>query len=145
MYRYMQVTISRDLGISVPEHFADETSRYYKGSLITLASFYTSLWAVKLSFLLFFKRLTADINFLRIQWWIIFAVTILSYPACFTTVQYRCIVPSLGRFSRECADDEAVFWNYFSLRFNCALDIATDCLSKNTERRYTFEHYDECC
>lgn len=127
MYKFILVTSGQVW--PPPQNFIHDTERYYKGSMVVLVLFYTSLWSVKISFLLFFKRLAQDLTALRIQWWVIFVFTILSYLACFADTQYWCLVAPLPKIFEKCSTDSAIYWTLFTLKFNCAMDVVTDCLS----------------
>ncbi|XTI93063.1 hypothetical protein V2W45_1249156 [Cenococcum geophilum] len=126
MYKFILVTSGQVW--PPPQNFIHDTERYYKGSMVVLVLFYTSLWSVKISFLLFFKRLAQDLTALRIQWWVIFVFTILSYLACFADTQYWCLVAPLPKIFEKCSTDSAIYWTLFTLKFNCAMDVVTDCL-----------------
>ena len=52
--------------------------------------FYSCLWTVKLSFLLFFRRLGGRVRGQRIWWWCILVVTVLTWVSCIATFHYRC-------------------------------------------------------
>lgn len=66
--------------------------------LRTLASlailFYSTLWLVKLSFLMFFRRLGSNVQGQRIWWWFILIVTALTWVACIADTPYKCFLNS---------------------------------------------------
>lgn len=57
--------------------------------------FYSCLWTVKLSFLIFFRRLGSKIKGHQIWWWCILVITFLTWVACIADIDYQC---SLGSF-----------------------------------------------
>lgn len=60
--------------------------------------FYTTLWMVKLSILLFFKRLFGERQqrpYLKAWWWIVTGVTVATWAACLGTLPYNCLLKSL--------------------------------------------------
>lgn len=59
-----------------------------------LVLFYTCLWAVKLSLLLFFQRLGSKVKGQRIWWWSILVITVLSGAACIGNVHWSCFLTS---------------------------------------------------
>lgn len=65
--------------------------------------FYSSLWLVKLSFLLFFWRLGWKVKGPKIWWWCILIITLLTWVTCIATIDYRCLLnpfasPMIRRF-----------------------------------------------
>lgn len=52
--------------------------------------FWTCLWAVKASFLAFFKRLTDNVKGHYLAWWIITVITGLAYIGCVITYPVSC-------------------------------------------------------
>ncbi|KAF2868656.1 hypothetical protein BDV95DRAFT_609569 [Massariosphaeria phaeospora] len=116
------------LGPPVPENFSKHTEHFYEGFTSSLMIFYTSLWCIKFSFLIFFRRLTpVTLRSLHWHWWIVTAITAASYFACYATLPYRC---TLGGFAimrtPECTQTKGP--SYVSMKVNCALDVFTDCL-----------------
>ena len=59
MYQFEAITNGRLW--PPPATFVTDTERYYKGLVVVLVFFYTGLWTVKFSFLLFFKRLGQNV------------------------------------------------------------------------------------
>jgi hypothetical protein len=55
--------------------------------------FYSGLWAVKLSFLLFFRSFGAKIQSYEIYWWVVLVITVIGYIGCIADMQYECTVP----------------------------------------------------
>ena len=128
MYQFIAIT-SGQLW-PPPQNFVSETEQYYKGSLVALLFFYTSLWSVKFSFLIFFRCLGQNIRAQKIHWWIVFTCTVVTYIACFADTQYWCLVSPLQELFRKCSTDASHRWILYTLDFNCAFDIVTDVLSK---------------
>ncbi|KAF2798004.1 hypothetical protein K505DRAFT_191595, partial [Melanomma pulvis-pyrius CBS 109.77] len=90
--------------------------------------FYTGLWAVKLAFLLFFRRLgTQAVSSLRWLWWVVTGVTGVCYFANFASLPYKCSLVSYEvLISPECLTEQGLAVT--SMKVNCVLDIFTDCL-----------------
>ena len=72
--------------------------------------FYSCLWAVKISLLLFFRRLGSNVNGQRIWWWSIFVVTVLAWVACIGDLNWRC---SLGSY----------YWIYVTCKSSSSLSL----------------------
>lgn len=56
--------------------------------------FYTCIWTVKLSFLLFFRRLGSRVRGHTIWWWCVLVITVLTWVACVADIQYKCVLSS---------------------------------------------------
>lgn len=111
--------------------------RYYIGSIIALVLFFTSLWAVKISFLLFFRRLGRNVEGQSIIWWLVFTVTFSSYFVCIGLIQYSCLgspvlelikKPSL-EIIEKCSKPGPVKFGQISVKTCGALDVVTDYMS----------------
>ena len=66
-----------------------------RAQLAVLVMFYSCLWAVKLSFLIFFRRLGQKVRGQKIWWWCVTGLTITTYITCIGTIQYPCLVGDL--------------------------------------------------
>jgi len=62
---------------------------------------YTCLWAVKLSFLIFFRRLELKLSGFRVWWWIVLGITIASWVSCVGDNQYDCETGDIERLFGE--------------------------------------------
>lgn len=92
--------------------------------------FYSCLWAVKISLLLFFRRLGSSVRGQRIWWWSIFVITVIAWVACIGDINWRC---SLGSYywiyvTSHCNSAESVLFEFHTLVANCVVDLVTDCL-----------------
>ena len=107
-----------------------DSEKYYKGSVVVIVFFYTSLWAVKISFLLFFKRLGQNVIGQKVLWWCVFAFTLASYFICIGDIPFSCLVAPWEDIFVHCSTDDAVRFQRITLKFNCAIDVVTDFTSK---------------
>ena len=60
--------------------------------------FYTALWTVKLSILLFFRRFFGERQpapWLKAWWWFITTLTVCTWAVCLSTLPYHCSLKSL--------------------------------------------------
>ncbi|OAL45509.1 hypothetical protein IQ07DRAFT_211093 [Pyrenochaeta sp. DS3sAY3a] len=126
MYQFQSYTSGRLW--PPPASLLKDTEKYYKGSMVVIAFFFASLWSVKLSFLIFFRRLGGNIRSLNIYWWVVFVFTALSFAGCFADTQYWCLVAPLPKIMARCSGDHDIWWSLFNLKLNTALDVVTDCL-----------------
>ncbi|KAL9006365.1 MAG: hypothetical protein Q9188_000901 [Gyalolechia gomerana] len=126
MFAVMAVTS----GQSVPKHSFLSLGEAFKTiPMVILIFFYSTLWTIKLSFLLFFKRLTKDVRRQQLLWWPITVFTIATYFVCIGTIPYRCFTMPFLRITAECTQNAAVKFQRVTLQLNCAWDVVTDVLS----------------
>lgn len=78
--------------------FVDEHTAFLRAILPLTILFYSTLWLVKLSFLMFFRRLGSKVKGLKIWWWFILVVTVLTWAACIADIDYQCLVNSYMSF-----------------------------------------------
>lgn len=63
--------------------------------------FYSSLWLVKVSFLMFFSRLGWKVKGPKIWWRCILIVTVLTWVACIATIDYQCLLNPVASITRK--------------------------------------------
>jgi len=92
---------------------------------ITQLFFYNCLWAIKLSFLIFFRRIgVTAIPAVKRYWNIVFVLTILAYIGIWMLNPYHCWAT---KGLASCDRDQHVAP---MLSVATAFDVITDCLSK---------------
>lgn len=129
MYSYVSVT-SGQLSPPRPDFEAD-TESYYDGSLAIMVFYSTSLWSIKIAFLLFFKRLGQNIGGgQRLLWWSIFGFTMATYFVLIGDIPYSCLVGPLPKLRATCSSDKSISFQTASLKLNCAFDVITDLMSE---------------
>ena len=52
--------------------------------------FYTSLWSIKISFLLFFRQLGSRAKGFQTWWWIVFVIVICCWVPCLADNNWKC-------------------------------------------------------
>ncbi|KAK4460393.1 hypothetical protein QBC42DRAFT_348055 [Cladorrhinum samala] len=108
--------------------FVDKTLTWLKVQLIAELFFYTALTAVKLAFLLFFKRLGHNVDRFKWFWWPVTVFVVATYAVCLGTVHYRCLLPTFEDVVGYCASKESGDFTVVTLKFNCAMDVLSDFL-----------------
>jgi len=104
------------------------------GSLIHLVApfkilFYTSLWTVKLSLLLFFRRLGHQIRSHEVWWWCVLFVTFATWAVCIADIDYPCTTSKPWPWIMEhCGYESKLAYQNATFYANCALDIISDIL-----------------
>lgn len=130
LYYFMEVVA----GLEFPKaDFASVAESYFKSTVAVLILFYSCLWSIKLSFLLFFRRLGANVSHQKLVWWPVFGVTLATYFVCIGTIPYLCLVRSFEYVAANCAKPAALSYQLVTLRLNCAWDVITDILSRCPE------------
>lgn len=127
------------------ENFIHETQNSLRAIAAVVILFYSSLWCIKFSFLLFFRPLGDKVERQRLLWWTVFVITAASYFACIGTVEYTCLTSSFSylecqyfiisssrvdwSLTAQCATRSAINRQRLSLHYNTAMDVITDALS----------------
>lgn len=86
--------------------------------------YYTALWSVKLSFLLFFRNLGNYIRRQMMIWYCVLAFTIASYITCLCMMDFRCLVGPRGLAECQSAHNTHYIPTY--LRVATVFDTITD-------------------
>lgn len=115
-----------------PQSIVEDSERYYKGSIVILVLLFTSIWAIKLAFLLFFKRLIRNVRTQTTIWWCVLAVTISSYFVSVGTIQYTCLAAPLPNIIRCCPLPGPFRFVQVTVKVSGALDVITDYMSTIT-------------
>lgn len=123
MYELMNV--SAGLELPGPSLMVDGQA-YSNASLAIIIIFYSTLWSIKFSFLLFFRRLGKNVRRQKLLWWPVLGFTLGSYMIAVGIIQYRCLVKSFLYIMESCTTDSAINYQRFSLLFSCILDVLTD-------------------
>lgn len=63
-------------------------------NLAVLILFLSCLWSVKVSILVFFRRLGHKVQGQRIWWWSVMGFTLLTWATCIGVLQYWCLLSS---------------------------------------------------
>lgn len=100
MYRSFR-SFSGEVSPPLP-NFVIDVQNFLRGSAVVIMLFYSTLCAVKLSFLIFFRRLVQGVARQKQLWWCVLAITIGSYFVCIGTIEYNCLFPSYIKIASEC-------------------------------------------
>ncbi|KAF5873295.1 uncharacterized protein Bfra_008576 [Botrytis fragariae] len=116
-------------GIKMPgADFVTNSEAYSRASGVVIILFYSTLWSVKFSFLLFIRRLGSHVAKVEFLWWPITVFTICTYFACIGTIQYHCLFVPLTTIETKCTTDSAVNFQQITLKLNCVWDVVSDAL-----------------
>lgn len=98
---YENIAVSSGQLYPPPANFPRRTEQYLRKSVAVIVFFYTGLWSVKLSFLIFFKRLGHNVRHQNTVWWAVLAINAATYLTCLGTIEYRCLASSFSYISCE--------------------------------------------
>ena len=127
MYQFLAVNSGRLW--PPPADFEADSEMYYRKSLAVWVCFSIGLWAVKFSFLLFFRRLGQNVARQQVLWWCVFVFTVAAYIVSIGDVPYACLTDSFDRLMHSCSTESAARHQRVILWVNCILDIVSDYLS----------------
>jgi hypothetical protein len=80
-----------------PADFMERSTFYLKCQFAATCLFWSCLWAVKASFMAFYKKLTEGIKGLSQAWWAVAVFIFLAYLACIISYPVSCTSFILGR------------------------------------------------
>ena len=122
-----------------PGDFEADSESYYRESLAIWVCFYTGLWAVEISFLLFFKRLGQNVVRQQILW-CVFVFTVVAY------MPDTCLTDSFDKLMRDCSIKSTARHERVVLWVNCILDVVSDYTSMLSELfNYLVDADFSCC
>lgn len=88
---YENIAVSTGQLYPPPADFPSRVESYLRSSVVVIVFFYTGLWSVKLSFLIFFRRLGRNVLNQLFVWWAVLVITVGSYLASLGTIVYQCL------------------------------------------------------
>ncbi|KAI9888753.1 MAG: hypothetical protein M1814_006447 [Vezdaea aestivalis] len=106
--------------------YVQDGRRYQKLQYAQILTFVTSLYSVKLSFLLFFRRLNKGARTLpfEIYWWTTLALVILAYIGCWISQSLYCA----GEPQAKCVTPYRLRMGVVGVKYSVGADVATDIL-----------------
>lgn len=120
------IIIAVDTGqilMAKPEYIS-RVSILHRSLIATYFLYYTALWSIKISFLLFFRNLSKTIRRQMLLWYLVSAITIASYISCLCMINYKCLVgpPRIA----ECQNFHTAHYLIRYLRVATVFDTVTD-------------------
>lgn len=127
--REMYYILDVSAGLATPDaDFVVRVIRFARIQFVVELFFYTTLFAVKLSFLLFFRRLGHRVNGQQYIWWPVFIFAWISYAVSVGDIQYVCELGPIETLETYCFSASATRFTVATLKANCALDVFSDFL-----------------
>lgn len=75
-----------------PSDLTEQLKFYPHGQVVFYWLYFTGLWAIKLSFLLFFRRLGNRVRGQKVVWWTVFALAIAFFFTVVAVINYKCLL-----------------------------------------------------
>ena len=88
---YVTIAVASGQLYPPPPDIAERAQTYLRRSTAVIVLFYSGLWAIKLSFMLFFRRLGHNVRNQTLMWWTILSIVAATWLACLGTIQYQCL------------------------------------------------------
>ncbi|KAF2113622.1 hypothetical protein BDV96DRAFT_688594 [Lophiotrema nucula] len=108
------------------EDFLEHFLRGLRGSGAAMIAMYVGVWAIKLSFLLFFKRLGAQIKEYIVAWYVVLVITVGCGAVSLGMQQYRCIFASWVKIVATCARPSELKQARDTFRASWIVDVVSD-------------------
>ncbi|KAI9891963.1 MAG: hypothetical protein M1814_002158 [Vezdaea aestivalis] len=81
-------TQTGNFGVVDSHFFANTVPWYLRLQFTSMGLFYSCIWSIKLSFMMFYRRFFKDLRDHMIAWWIILAITLLTYLGAWLCMMY---------------------------------------------------------
>ena len=86
---------------SLPTDSLADGTDFLHATFASYVLYFTSLWSVKISFLLFFRKLGNRVRSQRILWWSVSAINIVAYFVCLGLIDSQCLLaPSKSQIGK---------------------------------------------
>ncbi|KAF2229372.1 hypothetical protein EV356DRAFT_580858 [Viridothelium virens] len=122
---YTQYELSKATIEPTPQVLAAEKT-LLRAEVAVFWLFYSCLWSVKLSFLLFFRRLGENVRRIGVWWWCVLGFTVVTWITCVGDIPYWCLLGSVEYTFTQCPTLHQVSYQWTTLHYNCAVDILSD-------------------
>lgn len=80
--------------VPTPEQLEAEKT-LLRCEVVATILYFTALWTVKLSFLIFFRRLSQKVQGQNIWWWCVTGLTVVTWVTCIGITPFKCFLGSL--------------------------------------------------
>ncbi|KAK3367756.1 hypothetical protein B0H63DRAFT_565659 [Podospora didyma] len=100
--------------------------RWFRTLYIAHVLLYTCLTSVKVSLLMFFRRLGSQTQKLKYIWWPVLAYTLAAWVALIVNAEVKCLLSPLDYISNHCSNVDGQRRLELSIQINCALDVSSD-------------------
>lgn len=140
MYAFLNAADAHGGADDLPADFPEQLERFLVVWGVIQMLYAASLTAVKISLLVFFRRVGGHMSRLRFVWWPVLFFTLATWAAMTGLVHYRCVFTSLGEIFAYCSTDDSIRFTTASLIAGCSLDVISDFLSEPRPIKPRFSH-----
>ena len=98
---YISIAVASGKLLKPPPDILSQVKTFLRGLFVAYVLFYTCLWCIKLSFLLFYWKFVNHVRRQRILWWAVLVFTVASYAVCLGLVDYSCLLGSVARLASK--------------------------------------------
>ncbi|KAK0736792.1 hypothetical protein B0T21DRAFT_289165 [Apiosordaria backusii] len=126
-YVYMMEDVGNGL-IPMPPTFMEDVPKALLGVFAQGLLGSIGVYAVKLSFLLFFYRLGNQITSYLVFWWCVALVTLASFGVTMGLLEYKCMLSGLEVIFFECTSKTDIAREWRNMIIYCTLDAFSDVL-----------------
>ncbi|KAF2691969.1 hypothetical protein K458DRAFT_325744 [Lentithecium fluviatile CBS 122367] len=123
---YFNLDLATGRITNLPPDFLQRIERLLRGNLAAYLIGYTSLWSIKISFIVFFRKFGEKLRFHRIAWYVVLGFCVASFAVCIGTVDYRCLTSKGVKMISICMEPRTTSFEFVTLRLTTALDVLTD-------------------
>lgn len=99
-----------------------------RANLAVLILFLFCLWSVKISLLVFFRRLGHQVRGQKIWWWFVVGSTILTWAICISVLPYWCLLGSADYILTQCGASYQQSFTRDTFHYQTAADVVTDAM-----------------
>ncbi len=127
---YMLMAVSNGQ-VMLDADFPAEAQRGLRAFGTTMLLSYLGIWAIKLNFLLFFRRLGRQIVSYTILWWAVLIITLACGGVNLGIMQFKCMFGPIEHIMTVCPQYPTLKQTYTLFKLSCILDVVTDVLSES--------------
>ena len=126
---YMLMAVSK--GEMMPDpNFPNDAQRGLRAFGVAMLLSYLGIWAIKLNFLLFFKRLITQTTSYHYFWWAVLIITIACGAVSVGLIQFQCLFGPINYTMVICPQYAILRQTYNFFKISCIMDVVSDVLSE---------------
>ena len=88
---------------AIPPDFPAKLDFFFHAHMATNFAFWCCLWAIKASFLAFFRKLGHNVARQNVLWWCALSITVIGFVINFAIWDYKCSVGNIPVSTSECS------------------------------------------
>lgn len=123
---YETLDVAAGLDKEIPSNYIQASQTFFGTQIGIILLFTSTLWSIKVAFLLFFRRLGENVSGQQIHWWCAFTFTIVTWIVGIGTIQYQCLAPPVLEIAIKCSTSKAILFEHATLINNLVMDVSSD-------------------